>query len=539
MGFSSVDDFVNEVTTNGKFYRVDWFKNMNNPAIGTVVAGRWYDLTLQAGVPANWTHGNYVNNWDFVAGTNGWTLGDANWEWTAATHVVTRTAAGGGATLSQNTPCISGVTYRVTYVLTRSAGTITPSLGGTNLTARSAAGTFVEDISCGATASAPLVFTPDASFAGTVDKVVIQRLQAFTPYTSIGTAIGSELMLNDGGAVSPDTKHIVNMGVFGTATLTCPCVMMLVDMLGVYPLKNDTNTSQTLTQGTNFVANGDWAGGDVSWTYDATDWTYNANAMDKDADGVGTLYQTPAITPLQGLCYEVTFVISNYSVGGTMTVGFGGGTTTVSITGNGTYIATIEATGSGNLIFTPPNAGRFTIDNVTCYYGVPRYTSGDGVRAFYSIGVLSGAQASSQFTMSYTNTTGTKGAGTDGRTLGMTVVTTTSAIVSHIAHSGVGTGNTGPFLPLQATDTGIRKVTAARFSVAGATANGQANLVLCKPLASIPVTTAFVAAERDLMNQLPSLPRLRDGACLGILVFAGAVIPSASTYQGYHDVAWG
>jgi hypothetical protein len=41
------------------------------------------------------------------------------------------------------------------------------------------------------------------------------------------------------------------------------------------------------------------------------------------------------------------------------------------------------------------------------------------------------------------------------------------------------------------------------------------------------------------LSQLPSLPRVYDGAVLGFIIFAGAVIPNPCMYQGYLDLAWG
>ncbi len=529
MGFDSIDNFVSEVTNQSKFFRADFVKGTTG--LGTVVAGRWYDLTYFPGYPASWVHGNYCTNYDFQGGYTGWTIGSANWAYTPATHLMTRTANADVSTLSQNTTCESGVTYRVQITITRSAGTITPSLGGQAGTGRSSSGTFIENIVCGATANAPLVFTPDSSFAGTVDLVIVQRVKSWTPYNKWVNP-GSDILLYCGGDTGAESKHIVNFGAWGNATTTAPSVLCMVDMLGCYPvIATDSAASQALDQGTNYVANGVFTGNADGWTLGAA-WHYNSNAVDKDSAGVTTLSQTPAITPYNKMSYVITFTISNYSVGGVMTVGYGGGTTTVTITGDGTYKAYIDATGAGDLIFTPTDAMRLTIDTVTCYSGIPRYKDGLGVRAFYSLQAANGANAHN-FIMSYTNPTGTS-----GQSLGATVAGTASAIVGHISHSGVAAGNYGPYLPLGQGDRGILSVESCQFSAAGATANGCVNLVLVRPLVSIPITTGFVAAERDLMNQLPSLPQIKDGACIGFIVFAGAVIAAGNQYQGYFDVAW-
>ena len=49
MGFTSMDDFINEVTTNGKFWRADW--NKSTLPTTNYAAGTWYDWTLSPGNP--------------------------------------------------------------------------------------------------------------------------------------------------------------------------------------------------------------------------------------------------------------------------------------------------------------------------------------------------------------------------------------------------------------------------------------------------------------------------------------------------------
>lgn len=166
---------------------------------------------------------------------------------------------------------------------------------------------------------------------------------------------------------------------------------------------------------------------------------------------------------------------------------------------------------------------------------LPRYTNGAGVRAYYAINTTNGANAQnfSFGTSGYTNS-----AGTAGRSIGATVANTASAIQSHIGHSGTAAGNFGPFLPLAGGDAGIRSAQSAQFSAASASA-GFIDLVLCRPIVTIPLTTAFVASERNLLSQLFSLPQVVDGAVLGVLVQSGAVIASGTQFGGYCDFAWG
>lgn len=160
----------------------------------------------------------------------------------------------------------------------------------------------------------------------------------------------------------------------------------------------------------------------------------------------------------------------------------------------------------------------------------PRYANGAGVRAFLVITATSGATAHN-ISMSYTNQ-----AGTSGRTLPVTVAGTASAIVPHITHSGTAANNYGPFLPLASGDTGVQSVQSVQLSAASGA--GTAALVLARPLLTLPLTTSGVAAERDLLNQLPSLPRVQDGACLTWLYFAGAATAANTNFYGSLEVAW-
>jgi len=169
-----------------------------------------------------------------------------------------------------------------------------------------------------------------------------------------------------------------------------------------------------------------------------------------------------------------------------------------------------------------------TLTNSTA---LTRYTTGAGLRAALVIVTTAGATAHN-VAISYTNQ-----AGTSGKTLPVTVSCTASAITPHITHSGTAANNYGPFLPLASGDTGIRSVQSLTLS-ASSTA-GTAALVLYKPLATLPITTLGVAAERDLMNQLPSLPQVQDGACLTWLYFTGAATAASTNLYGYIDLSYG
>ena len=160
-----------------------------------------------------------------------------------------------------------------------------------------------------------------------------------------------------------------------------------------------------------------------------------------------------------------------------------------------------------------------------------RYTTGAGLRAGLVIQTSAGATAHN-IAISYTNQ-----AGTAGRTLPVTVAGTASAIAPHLTHSGTAANNYGAFLPLASGDTGIRSV--QTLTLSAASGGGTAALCLYKPLMEIPITTASVYAERDLLNQLPSLPIIQDGACLTWLLFTGGALAATSNIFGKVTSVWG
>lgn len=159
-----------------------------------------------------------------------------------------------------------------------------------------------------------------------------------------------------------------------------------------------------------------------------------------------------------------------------------------------------------------------------------RYSNGEGCRLFWAQRTTAGATAQS-IAVSYSNTVPTS-----GRTLPVTVAMTASAIAGHISHSGTAANNYGPFLPLASGDKGVSNVATVTFSAAN---TGTGALVLARPLLTLPLTTVGVSAERDLLNQLPSLPRVYDGACLTWLIFTGAATVANTNFYGAVEFGWG
>ena len=179
-------------------------------------------------------------------------------------------------------------------------------------------------------------------------------------------------------------------------------------------------------------------------------------------------------------------------------------------------------------VTTVTTTGAQTLNNTVT---LPRYMDGAGVQAFLTPSTVMGA-ATPNITLNYTNSAGTAGKATPA-TL---PIGNTAAAVTSIVHSGTGTGKYGPFIPLAAGDAGIRSVQSINLSASYV--SGVLNLVLCKPIMTLPITTLGVTAERDLVNQFASMPRIYDGACLNWLMLAGAATPVASPLSGHLEFGW-
>lgn len=176
-----------------------------------------------------------------------------------------------------------------------------------------------------------------------------------------------------------------------------------------------------------------------------------------------------------------------------------------------------------------------SVQNLVNGSSLTRYTNGVGLRPYLVVTAATGVNTPS-IAMSYTRqTTG----GTDtGRALGAATNLTASAIIGHISHSGTATNNRGPFLPLQSGDTGIKSVQSVTITTPHAT-SGTAALVLARPIMEIPMTVANAMTERDLVTQLPSMPKIEDGACLTWIYLAGAATVAGSIISGKLEFGWG
>lgn len=111
---------------------------------------------------------DYAVNGNFATDTI-WTKGSG---WTIGAGVATATGAISTA-ISENAgfPIVQYQSYTITYTITRSAGSITPNIGGAAGTARSADGTYTETIIAGST---QVISFTTSGFTGTLDNVSVR-----------------------------------------------------------------------------------------------------------------------------------------------------------------------------------------------------------------------------------------------------------------------------------------------------------------------------------------------------------------------------
>jgi hypothetical protein len=63
--------------------------------------------------------------------------------------------------------------------------------------------------------------------------------------------------------------------------------------------------------------------------------------------------------------------------------------------------------------------------------------------------------------------------------------------------------------------------------------------MLYRPILTVNTMVVSLMTEKELLNNVPSLPRIVDGACLGFFLTAGASTAASTTFLGSCDFVWG
>lgn len=140
---------------------------------------------------------NFASNAYFdLAGDfgNGWS--GTGWAF-AGTEAVVASSGAAALTTTSNATILASTKYRVWFYCSVTAGTITPSVGGSSDgTAVSATqpGWFFQDVTSSGSPTQTILFTPDGSFTGAIDAVrVIPIALTFTPTSDFDGAVSANL----------------------------------------------------------------------------------------------------------------------------------------------------------------------------------------------------------------------------------------------------------------------------------------------------------------------------------------------------------
>lgn len=71
------------------------------------------------------------------------------------------------------------------------------------------------------------------------------------------------------------------------------------------------------------------------------------------------------------------------------------------------------------------------------------------------------------------------------------------------------------------------------------TGTGVVALCIVKPLCDLPLPVTGAWGERDLVNQLMSMPQIQDGACIVPMIFSTGATTNNSPLNMAMDFAWG
>ena len=310
-----------------------------------------------------------------------------------------------------------------------------------------------------------------------------------------------------GGNVSTDTKHLINMGALVVAAAGAPWQLKLVDLQGYYRLSstNVTGTSsRSLINSNTFTASSS-SGLLLTYTNDFTNLTKVrfTNSGGALPTGLSTLTDY-GLVRVSSTTARVATSLANAIAG-----------TVISYTdaGTGTHTLRIE---------------------------MPRAAQGVGCEACFVVQTQPTAGGPTLSASAYDNTTDTPGSGTRAFQGSVTFGATADAYATRVIHSGNAAGRYGPFMPKQAGDLGIARINSFTWSAGTAyTGSGVVALCIVKPIADICVPVTGMWSERDLVNQLPSLPKIEDGACLQWMLFGTGATTTASPINTTLDFAWG
>lgn len=314
--------------------------------------------------------------------------------------------------------------------------------------------------------------------------------------------------IQHGGNVQPTYyKYLQSLAAQSAAATVVPGILKLVDVVGFYRVTSVTTATAQST--TNTLGYGDTFSADAST--DIITMTSTANIPSNILTGTRVRLTTTTTLPA-GLALATDYYV-------------------IKVTDSTFKLATTYANAvAGTAInITDAGTGTHTMSRL-----LPRYTNGAGVQAiFFNSNATALGAATPNLALGYTNSAQTASRATPT----VLPIGKTAASNSHILYTGAtGTGKYNYTMPLQAGDAGIAEINTIQNSVSYV--SGEYSVAMIKEIAEVPLSILGQTTMENLVTELPSLPRIYDGAALYWIWGSGVATPASSAFSGTLNFVW-
>lgn len=314
--------------------------------------------------------------------------------------------------------------------------------------------------------------------------------------------------IQHGGNVQPTYyKYLQSLAAQSAAATVVPGILKLVDVIGFYRKTPITSTAADAT--TNTLGYGDTFTADAGT--DIITMTSTANIPSNILTGTRVRLTTtttlPAGLSLATDYYVIKVTDSTFKLASSYENAIAG--TAINITDAGT--------------------GTHTMSRL-----LPRYTNGAGVQAiWFNNNATALGAATPNLDIGYTNSAQVASRVTPA----VLPIGKTAASNSHIIYTGAtGTGKYNYTVPLQAGDAGIAEINYIRNSVSYV--SGEYTVALIKEIAEVPLSILGQTTMVNLLTEMPSLPRIYDGAALYWIFGSGVATPASAAFSGTLNFVW-
>jgi hypothetical protein len=302
-------------------------------------------------------------------------------------------------------------------------------------------------------------------------------------------------------------KYLQSLAAQSAAATVVPGILKLVDVVGFYRVTSVTTATAQST--TNTLGFGDTFTADAST--DIITMTSVANLPTNILTGTRVRLTTTTTLPA-GLALATDYYV-------------------IKVTDLTFKLATSYANAiAGTAInITDAGTGTHTMSRL-----LPRYTNGAGVQAiFFNSNSTALGAATPNLSLGYTNSA----QATSRATPTVLPIGKTAASNSHILYTGAtGTGKYNYTMPLQAGDAGIAEINTIQNSISYV--SGEYSVALIKEIAEVPLSILGQTTMENLVTELPSLPRIYDGAALYWIWGSGVATPLSSAFSGTLNFVW-